>query len=377
LKHLLLIKRKLPLACLLAGFFGIFLFASCGQNIATPEPTDSLATQTETSSLILPSPTQETPTFHPTQTQTPGSSPTSTVMPPLSAHTWQAAPVMVEAARTGNDPLDPFQYSPFFVLYGDGLLVKRTCQEGICQYTQTQPDQEALCRLVNAIDRTGFFNADPEGFSLPGGTGEGVRLAVQVYAENEVLVPDLDRWATSPNWYPEIAGCLNCYSPPQIDPAFLDLYRLLSTYTNRDWTGLQTERLALWITQPVIAGSPQNWDPDLIPLSKLVSRSMCSSDPSQQQAIILEGSPARAVADFLSNRGRTALLFQDGEQVWQVQSRWLLPYEMPQSCQQPAGLYPPLVYSEIFWTCEPEMGAIPTPTATITPTPSITPTPLR
>jgi hypothetical protein len=283
----------------------------------------------------------------------------------------------VEAAYIDTDPLAPFSYTPFFVLYGDGWLVKRTCQNGECRYLGSQLNPLTLCQLVNTIDRAGFLDADPAAFSLPGGTGMSIHLSVWVDVENHVDIPDLDRWIENPNWYGSFTGCPNCFSPPQIDPAFIDLYRLLTAYPISSLSGFQAERLAVWLTQPVIAGVPQEWHPDLIPLSKLADRAACPADPARPQAVILDGATARGVSSFLSSSGEGVPIFSENGRLWQVHSRWLLPYEMPQSCERGPGLYPPPNSNTQSWQCAPEMGSIPTSTATVTPTPSITPTPLR
>lgn len=335
------------------------------------------AQPTITASVTLPPPsnTPLLPSSTPSLASTFGPSATSTPQPALEAHAWQAAPVMVEAAILAADPVEQFGYTPFFVLYGDGLLVVRSCDEGECRYLQTQLNQEQLCLLINTIDKIGFLKVDPQSAFVPLGTGTEIRLHVRVYEENFIQIEDLNRWVERPDWYPSFAGCQNCFDQPNVDPAIANLYRLLSTYSLPEPSGLQTDRLALWLTQPVIMGTPQIWADDLIPLASLSQASLCPNDPARRQAVILEGAMAYSTASFLS--GQQVPLYTDGQTTWQVQSRWLLPYEMPQTCDQPAGLYPPDQILEIAWQCEPFMGTIPTSTATITPTPSITPTPLR
>ena len=358
----------------------VMLLPACDGPVEVINPT--IPESAILTTLILPTSTTvpATPTLLPTNTATPGPSPTSTPLPPLEENTWRAKPMMVEWASIANDPLDPFRYTPFLILYGDGLIVKRSCQDDgrlDCRYLQKQLDEVELCRWINAIDRTGFLDANPLAVQVPGGTGTEIRLAVQVYAENGVQIPDLDRWAESPNWYGEFTGCPACFEPPAIDPAFIGLYRLLSTYPDEELSGLNTERLAVWLTKPVVTGAARAWNDDEVSLAAVAEWSACPDDPARQQAVVLEGSMARQVSDFLSSQGNLTPLFTENGQTWQVHSRWLLPYEMPQTCQAPAGLYPPSDMPNIVWQCEPTMGAIPTSTSTITPTPSVTPTPLR
>lgn len=376
---MILTRKRIIIIWMRMAYFllALMLLSACDESAGMINPTISATTAPRT--LILPTSTvvPATLTQVPTNTATPGPSPTSTPLPPLKANTWQAKPLMIEWASIANDPVDPFRYTPFLILYGDGMLVKRSCQEDECRYLQKQLEEAELCQWINAIDRTGFLYADPLAVQVPGGTGTETRLAVQVYAENGVQIPDLDRWAESPNWYGEFAGCPECFDPPAIDPAFINLYRLLSTYTLDDMSGLNTDRLAVWLTKPVIAGTARAWGEDQMSLAALAERSSCPNNPARQQAVILEGSAARQVSGFLSDEGEKAPIFSENGQTWQVHSRWLLPYEMPQRCQEPAGLYPPADFPNITWRCEPAMGAIPTGTPTITPTPSVTPTPLR
>lgn len=355
----------------------LLVLAGCQTPASTPAPTDIPTSAPSQTTLPFPSPTLPTFTPMPSSTPTPGPSPTSTFLPDLVPRSWQGQPIMVEVAHIDANPLAPFSYTPLFVLYGDGWLVKRTCQDGECRYMGSQLSSDTLCQLVNTIDRTGFLYADPGAFSLPGGTGASIRLSVRVNVENQVQIPDLDRWIEDPNWYGAFAGCPSCFPPPQIDPAFIDLYRLLTTYTDLPMAGFQAERLAIWLAQPVIAGVASDWHPDMVPISELADRAACPGDPTRSQAVILEGPAARGVSSFLSTYGEGVPIFSENGRVWQVHSRWLLPYEMPLTCERAPGLYPPSDSNTQNWQCVPEMGSIPTSTATITPTPSVTPTPLR
>jgi hypothetical protein len=273
--------------------------------------------------------------------------------------------------------MDAFSYTPFFVLYGDGLLAVRSCDDQGCRYLQTHLDQDGLCQLVNALVLTGFLSADSDAFIVPGSSGNEIRLRVNLFRENAIQIPDLDRWVEEPGWYQAFVGCTQCFNPPVIDPAFTALYQLVTNYSNPNFTGLKTDRLAVMITKPIINAEPQPWSDTLTSLNQLASQSTCPGEENKYQAVVYEGDQARAFADFISKNKNDLPLFTEGDSAWQVQTRWLLPYEMPQSCDDSPGLYPPATYPNIIWSCNPEMGAIPTATPTITPTPSITPTPLR
>jgi hypothetical protein len=284
---------------------------------------------------------------------------------------------MVEIAALEPGGSSPSQYTPIWVLYGDGLLIKRDCQDDECRYLQKQLGGDEVCFLINTIDRTGFLAADPQSPEIPSGTGKLIRLKASVYAQNEIQIPDLDRWIETPNWYTAYIGCANCSVEPVIDPAFPSMYQLLTQFIPDDMTGMTTERLALWLTEPVIVGTPQIWPEELPPLDSLADNAICTGELTQRQSLIFEGRQATDIADYLSRQAGGIPLYQQGEQVWQVQARWLLPYEMPQTCQAPPGLYPPAEIPETIWACQPAMGAIPTPTPTITPTPTNTSTPIR
>ena len=79
----------------------------------------------------------------------------------------EAVPVMIEAAILAADTEEPFGYT-LFVLYGNGLLVTRSCAETECTYLQSQLSQEELCLLVNTMDRTGFLHVNPRTLCPPG-----------------------------------------------------------------------------------------------------------------------------------------------------------------------------------------------------------------
>lgn len=359
------------------GVISLTLLAACTGIEQTQISSNALPETTQSPTFIVPSTVMQTTTPTSTQSPTAGPSPTSTPLSPLTSFSWEAQPIMIEAAQISSNPLDYFNYTPFFVLYGDGFVVKRSCDEEGCRYLQTQLDQDALCQLVNSIALTGFLSANPEAFSVPGSSDTEIALRVNLYQQNAVQISDLDKWVESPGWYQDTLGCTNCFTPPSIDPAFIALYQLLRDYPISNFTGLSTERLALMLTKPMITGDPQPWSETIVPLSQLAQLSLCPDSQDRRLAVVLEGAEARSIAEFVSKNRNEAALFSEGDQIWQIQTRWLLPFEMPQTCQGPAGFYPPPAYPDILWSCEPGMGTLPSPTPTITPTPSITPTPLR
>lgn len=368
------------------GFFSIFstlgvtfltLLAAC-TGIEQPQISSNTLPETAQSpTFIVPSTGTQTTTSTSIRSPTACPSPTSTPLPPLTSFSWEAQPIMIEAAKIKENPLDPFNYTPFFVLYGDGLVVKRSCDAGECRYLQTQLDQDALCQLVNSLALTGFLSASADAFSVPGSSDTNIALRVNLHQENAVQISDLDKWVESPGWYQDTLGCANCFTPPSIDPDFIALYQLLRDYPSANFSGLRTERLALMLTKPIIAGDPQPWSQDLIPMVQLDELSFCPEDQDRRQAVVLEGAEARSIAEFVSINRKETTLFSEGGQTWQIQTRWLLPLELPQTCQGSAGFYPPVSYPDIHWSCKPGMGTIPSPTPTITATPSISRTPLR
>ncbi|MFN2302321.1 MAG: hypothetical protein ACK2TV_01185, partial [Anaerolineales bacterium] len=216
--------------------------AACHQTEPQLTATITTASPSETSVSVFSTQEQWTPTLTPSATFTPGPSPTSTSLPPLISHRWAAEPIMVEAAIRSTNEEDLFGYTPVFILYGDGQLIKRVCQDGACRTLQTQLNQEKLCQLINAIDRTGFLQVEPQAYHLPEGSGDLFRLRVNIYAQNIAEIPNLEQWIKSPNWYADLAGCEDCYDPPIIDPAFINLYQLLINYPERELTGLNSDR---------------------------------------------------------------------------------------------------------------------------------------
>jgi hypothetical protein len=366
---------------LLLGFCSLcilaILISAC--NNSEPVQTPSVITTTATDGLTpaISTATEVSPTRLPPPTSTPGPSPTSTALARLAPHTWFAKPIMVEVVQIEGASTDPFNYMPLFVLYGDGLLLKRTCQASDCQYLQIRLERTDLCRLVNSIDRTGFLHADPLAFAVPGETGAAIRLVVNVYTENTAQIPNLDRWVEAPQWYGTSTGRPGYTNAPLIDPAFIELYRLLITYPDDDMTVYVPERLAVSLAQPVIAGDALPWSSERISLAEIAELTTCADNPNREAAMIFEGASALSISSALTQGDALLPLFSENEAVWQVHSHWLLPHEYPQTCDKEAGLYPPASPLEITWVCVPEFGVIPTATSTVTPTPTITPTPLR
>jgi hypothetical protein len=286
---------------------------------------------------------------------------------------------MIEAAHSQSQAeAVPFPYTPIFVLYGDGLIIQRQCQSGTCQFYQSRLDPIDLCRLVYAVDRTGFFDADPANYQPPEESTEQTLLSAAFYKENAVLLDGFRLWLENPNAFGPQQEGPSSFETPRMDPAFLNFYQLITTYDQSPLQSYQSDRLAIWLSPPVLAGTPQPWPETLIPLEELARRTACSGN-EKTQAIVLEGQPARDLSALLAKtaKGGYPTVFFQGEGIWQIESRWLIPYEMPKTCSRPAGLYPPPALSATQWQCSTDMGAIPSPTPTITATLTLTPTPIR
>ena len=66
-------------------------------------------------------------------------------------------------------------------------------------------------------------------------------------------------------------------------PAFIELYRLLITYPDDDMTAYVPERLAVSLTQPVIAGDALPWSSERISLAEIAELTTCADNLTGKQ----------------------------------------------------------------------------------------------
>ena len=349
--------------------------SACQATVTPPAPTGTLTPEANPSATATrgPIPTQrpsQTPSLTTAPSQTPGPSPTSTPQPTLSAHTWQPAPVLIQAAR--RDPLahSPFQLDPFFVLYASGELILQQCQGSQCGLFSQQLDTGGVCRLLNRIDQSGFFDYDPATYQPPQSGGTSIILQVNAWRSQAVDLDQLEQWIADPGWFARQQQCKLCPPAPQILPSLLNTYDLLTRYQPTVVKPYVTDRLAVWVSQPWLAGSAQPWMGTDLSLDSLYQASRCR-DAGQSQAVILTGSQARQVSERVNAAmiPGSAPIFSEDSLLLQLETRWLLPLEAAPGCGEASNALPAVAAPTPSFTlsCKPSDGLAEIPTLTPTP----------
>lgn len=358
---------------------GLLLLAGCQQPTLTPAPTvtfTSVPTITPSPSATpRPFPTRlptETPTITPTATRTPGPSPTSTPQPPLGRHEWQPAPVLVRFSLQSGPMANPLSQQHNLVLYATGQLIVRICEGSACRYAAQMLSRGEVCALLNAVDQQGFLDADPAAYNSPQSGGQQVVMEVNAWRSNSVTLDGLDRWLHDPDWLNRENLCNNCMPAPEIAPSLANTFFLLERYEAKALETYAPERLALWLSEPWIAGLGQTWPLDAPTLTGLEEAARCPVE-GQRRVVVVEGRQAVQVAEMLNRSVQNgfAPVYSEGGLTLQVMSRWLLPLEAPAGCGELTGAFPepsaPAPAAPMH--CGPADGQAPIATATPTPRP--------
>jgi hypothetical protein len=285
--------------------------------------------------------------------------------------------VLIQAAR--RDPLahSPFQLDPFFVLYASGELILQQCQGNQCGLFSQQLETGEVCRLLNRIDQSGFFDYDPASYQPPESGGPSIAIQVNAWRSKAVDLDQLDQWIADPGWFARQQQCKQCPAGPQILPALLNTYDLLSRYQPVEEKPYVADRLAVWVSQPWLAGTPQPWTGTELSLTSLYQASRCSN-PQQSQAVVLTGSEAGQVSELVdaATTNNNAPIFSEDPLQLQLQTRWLFPLEAAPGCGEASNTLPAANAPTPSFTlsCQPANGLADIPTSAVsgyTPTPYV------
>jgi hypothetical protein len=280
---------------------------------------------------------------------------------------WMPEPILIQAGTIHDLKRDPFDRDTSFVLYGNGNLIQKHCTAADCEYTSAQLNPKQICGLLNTIAYYEFFDYDPAGYRTPLAGGEITFIDVAAWQNQHIALYQLRDWLEDPKWLDRRLDCEGCRKAPEIEPALSQTYRLLAGYTILGTTTYQPTSLALWLSEPELAGEPVAWSLGTPSLGRLAGAAKCQS-PDQYQAVVLTGSEAESVASYINQVIHQGLspIFSEGSLVYQISTRWLLPYEQAAGCGESTNQFPsadiPLA-NEIM-TCRISDGFIPTPTST-------------
>jgi hypothetical protein len=346
---------------------GVLIFCGCAP-ATLPAHTPIIAIDTTfTSELVTP--TKSAP---PTATSTSQSvfttpSPTPWIDPTTGLREWLPEPILIQAGTIHDLKTDPFDRDPSFVLYSTGELIQKKCTAGSCQYLIVNLNNRQVCSLLNTIELYGFFDYDPSGYRTPLAGGEISYIEVTAWRSQHIALYQLEDWLEDPNWLDRLLGCDDCRKAPEIKPALFETYWLLENLKIPRAVVYQPPSLALWLSEPQLAGDPVDWALSAPSLSRLVGMSQCAS-VGQRQAAVLTGGEAERVASYINhviNQGLSPI-FEENGTIYQISTRWLLPYEQAAGCGESTNQFPSaeIPRSTELMSCHLSDGIIPTPTST-------------
>lgn len=266
----------------------------------------------------LPSP-KNTPTYTPTSL--PSLTPTP-VFPPTK-------PIFIAFGLFGGDGGSPYldylgRNTPSLILYTDGQMLIREgrfehASEGyIYQQGTLAPDE--MCSLFLAIEKTGFFEVEANGFQGDSDPIYEFDDSVQ-FSEGG---PTYRIHISGPR--PKKTYIYFTYVPYLIDEVRAT-YDLLSSYPLSDTTVYQPNQVVLWIEEDngEEEKEVQSWPDYLPPLLELIT----SVDYATFEGAVIQEN-VDSLLQLFDNRMTSMSFSEDGKQ-YRVIARPLLPHETPLS----------------------------------------------
>ena len=236
-------------------------------------------------------------------------------------HQWPADPILVRLEILGASPLVPefhgWSVAPRFVLYADGHIVYKNNTGSSETLWEVHLSPDEVCSLLGQVERTGFFDYDPDSYQRPEVTDLVVtRLAVDAWRQNAV-----DAYALE---------YILDYTPDtdarraDIAPALADSYHLLTAYSHPNAQLYQPERVALRV-QPL----EDPWAAPLWPLQSPTLQDLAARTPEAYGDLVLQGEEAAAIYTLLQGDFAHEAAYHANGTAYAVAMRPLLPLEAP------------------------------------------------
>ena len=276
----------------------------------------------------------------PAATQPPTMTPTLAATPlPLSAHAWDAAPVLVrydDAQCVDFCGGESFSPHPAYLLYADGRLItrQRNPGSGALQLRQRQLPRQEMCALLNTFDAIGLFDYDPSAFY------EADRAFPRMTAPADLWV---NAWRAASLSF----GGMRDYLPGPLrlgnlipDAPMLRAYHLVQGLDALPATepfipqAYLLELIELAPDQDVFsccfADEGGAWSLPALPLAGLYERSAPVAYWTPARRVAVDGAEAEALRVWVGDRAETGpTTYEEGERRFVVAIRGLLPYESP------------------------------------------------
>jgi hypothetical protein len=236
---------------------------------------------------------------------------------------------------------------PTFTLLSDGELFFDGWNDELKAYKlqTTKLSRQGTCNLLNSIDQAGFFDYDPSTYVndpqnwIPPVMGAGrTYISVQAWRSNSISLYDLDDFINNVDEIKTNWGCGDCPNLefPTILPSLRKTYQLLLSYQPANLEIYQSDRLGIWIDANGETDNAVAWPLKSIKLSEIVFQ---TSNTSNRPDIILSGENAAIVYQlFIQNSGFCDASVTEGDKVYRLFARHLLPYEYQSNTPVPKTL---------------------------------------
>jgi len=284
-----------------------------------------------------------------------------TPQPTLIPHEWKPNPVLITYSQDSFGfcaDICPPDSSPF-ILYGDGTLIIHgpyNPDNGEWHYLYKKLNQSEVCRILNTIDQTGFFDFDPSTYSTSGVTDSGNwRVEVYAWRNKDISLYGLGDEVNFLNQDPSLSPS-DTIKPSSVRNTFTLLY-------NFPLTGLDVyipKLLGVWIWKSSF-GLPRTktWTVDNISLAKLYKKAGSLVD-ALPRPIYLDGKDAENIYAMFDNSNYYGEVTQNGVG-YGVYVRPVLPFE--QISRDKSALVPDAKQIKLLPSlqCSPADGTMPIP----------------
>jgi hypothetical protein len=272
-----------------------FVLGACAGTITSQPLETTVAPATEppllsTATPQLPTPTKIIKTDVPTETVTPGP-----VIDSQGNISWHPQDVLILSEEGGGDGA-VWDYPPEFVLLWDGTLLQRG-QDYLDPPFIAHVDQNEMCRILNTVDSSGFFE-ESEFYNFPfDGTGSQY-ISVNAWKSNTSGSQILS-YAISGAPYYDGMFCRDCPIPSEgtvIRPGLANVYFFLKKYVPENREVAPMDKLKVYL-EPADEEPTGDWPITSISLSELARK--CEESFCYDQGMILDGPVAREIYENL------------------------------------------------------------------------------
>jgi hypothetical protein len=304
--------------------------------------------------IILPT---ATPTFRSPTATVPSATVTASdielpITPSLGTHTWKPKDILVSVGFTCG-VCGPNAILPELVVYSDGhVIAKGEFDTTTYHLREGWLSSSEVCKVLNTIQQTGFFEYDESVYGLEGDAWDYVE--VNAWLENSATHVGLFTFIIDDGLQAR-RECENC-AQPTLMPAIVDTYRFLYQFAP-ELTPLEKPEAILFVSE---IENPDSLDLDSIPewpnelpsLLDAVDAASCNQD--EFVTIVID----QQVSDTIPYTDREFLEYVEDGRLFYLIERSSFPNEIIPACGQYTTLNNPNipVASPESLTCSPEDG---------------------